>query len=334
MAHDDVQMLERYVYAVTKRLPHNQREDIAQELRGLIGEMAESTGDIETVLRELGDPALLADTYRGEARYLIGPRYYDFYIMVLKIVGFAVTLGIAIALGIGFFFNTPQSVGQMFGRLLETLFGAYAGAFTWITIMFWGIERYRSSKGIDEPLESWRLDDLPEVPQRSAIIPRTEPIVSLVFLVIFFAVLNSTPWLLRILDWRDSVYIINPFIPEVFKKMLPLFNLTIVIAMGIEFAKLYTGVQSKRLAVLTIGLKLVSLAISLYIVAGSGIWNPSFVQDLAYMLQKEPNEIPFLGRFWEFFPSFLVIVMVLGYVVETIETVWRTWRLKLPKDAT
>jgi hypothetical protein len=52
------------------------------------------------------------------------------------------------------------------------------------------------------------------------------------------------------------------------------------------------------------------------------------------MLQKEPNEIPFLGRFWEFFPSFLVVVMVLGYVVETIETVWRTWRLKLPKDAT
>jgi hypothetical protein len=60
----------------------------------------------------MGDPALLADSYRGAERYLVGPNYFDFYILVLKIVGFAVTLGISIALGISFLFPNETRVAE------------------------------------------------------------------------------------------------------------------------------------------------------------------------------------------------------------------------------
>lgn len=334
MAHMEKETIERYVYAVTKRLPHGQREDIAMELHSLIDEMVQAKGGdsaaVEDTLLELGDPALLADTYRGTARYVIGPHYFDLYVLVLKIVGFAVTLGIAISLGIGMVFNAPAGPIDFFSHLAGTLFGAYAQGFAWVTIIFWIMEWQQKRKGIDEPLEKWSIESLPEVPQRNAIIPRSEPIASLVFLVLVFAILNSAPWIIRIARLDESVYLVSPFIPAVFKRMLPLFNLTIVIAMGIEFAKLYSGVQSKRLALLTIGLKLVSLAISLYIVAVSGIWNPDLVQQMAVVFDKDAQTLTTLSRFWSFFPRFIVIIMVLGYVVETAETIWRAWDLRLP----
>jgi hypothetical protein len=37
-----MEMIDRYVYAVTKRLPEKQREDVSDELRGLIEDMLEA----------------------------------------------------------------------------------------------------------------------------------------------------------------------------------------------------------------------------------------------------------------------------------------------------
>lgn len=76
MVNTEKQLIERYVYAVTKRLPQSQREDVGLELSGLIEEMAQDR-PVEQILQEMGDPALLADSYRGAERYLVGPNYFD-----------------------------------------------------------------------------------------------------------------------------------------------------------------------------------------------------------------------------------------------------------------
>ena len=57
-------LVERYIYAATKRMPRKQREDVSLELRGLVEDMlAERCGsvtptekDIRIVLTELGTP--------------------------------------------------------------------------------------------------------------------------------------------------------------------------------------------------------------------------------------------------------------------------------------
>lgn len=74
-----MEMVNRYIYAVTQKLPQSQREDIAIELRGLIEDMLEERAeqgngkenDVEEVL-ELGSPRSLADKYRGKKKYIIG----------------------------------------------------------------------------------------------------------------------------------------------------------------------------------------------------------------------------------------------------------------------
>lgn len=44
-----MEMMERYIYAVTRKLPQSQREDIGKELRGLIEDMLEERVPIGTV---------------------------------------------------------------------------------------------------------------------------------------------------------------------------------------------------------------------------------------------------------------------------------------------
>lgn len=57
MSPRDQDLMERYIYAVTRRLPRAQREEIADELRELIGDMLEAdpAAGMEGVLLELGD---------------------------------------------------------------------------------------------------------------------------------------------------------------------------------------------------------------------------------------------------------------------------------------
>ena len=70
----DSELIRRYVYAVTKRLPRKSREDVAKELNTLIADMLEercgqvlpTEKDVRVVLTELGTPAELYDQYSGE----------------------------------------------------------------------------------------------------------------------------------------------------------------------------------------------------------------------------------------------------------------------------
>ena len=66
-------LIDRYIYAVTRRLPHKARADIDAELRGLIEDMLEektgglppSPSDIHAVLAKLGTPGELAEKYQA-----------------------------------------------------------------------------------------------------------------------------------------------------------------------------------------------------------------------------------------------------------------------------
>src|SRR5659263_187062 len=112
-----MELIERYIYAVTRHLPEKQREDIAKELRGLIEDMLSqraeahaSDTDIEAVLIELGEPSALASKYSGKPRYLIGPEIFETYIMVLKIVLIAIAFGMLVALTVHYAIEPPVDI--------------------------------------------------------------------------------------------------------------------------------------------------------------------------------------------------------------------------------
>ena len=111
-------LIERYIYAVTKRLPQKVQKDISDELRTLIddmlvercGELVPEEKDIRVVLTELGTPEELYEKYNPDnKKCLIGSPYYSTYKYVLKIVMICTIFGIILANIISGIFDFSKS---------------------------------------------------------------------------------------------------------------------------------------------------------------------------------------------------------------------------------
>lgn len=82
-------LIEVYIQEVAKRLPEKNREDITLELRSTIEDMLPdeyNEEDVKSVLEKLGSPVSLANGYLDRPMHLIGPRYFDVYTTLLKMI--------------------------------------------------------------------------------------------------------------------------------------------------------------------------------------------------------------------------------------------------------
>src|SRR5574340_1107450 len=149
-----MQLIDRYVIEVGKRLPLIKgRADIEQELRSTLEDMledrarkavrpADETMAIE-LLREYGSPDKVAATYNSMP-YLIGPRVFPFYLMVVKIVLSVVGTVLLVLTGIEIALQSPMNAAELFGAIghgLSGLFGALVSALGSMTLVFAILER-------------------------------------------------------------------------------------------------------------------------------------------------------------------------------------------------
>jgi hypothetical protein len=256
------ELFDRYVHQVGRRLPKSQRADVKQELNSLLldaleeraeaGETGESATEAAqvAVLQEFGPPSEMADRYRSPNRYLIGPRLYDVYWTVVAAVGGALTLAFAIlallsALGQP---ETLDTLGSSLLGLLEGWFGALMGAFGWVTIAFFVLERVLpESAAVMTPDElPWDPRSLPPVEDR-ARIEVGGLIAEIVFTVIALVVFNVFPEWVGLnywVSWNDgpSRFTQIPLLAPVFFKLyLPLLNVSWLLKIGLDIVLLRQG---------------------------------------------------------------------------------------------
>lgn len=165
------ELIERYIYAVTRRMPGNARRDVAKELESIISDMldercegrAPTEQDVRIILSQLGTPNELYAKYDPNAnKYLIGPEYFSKYIFVLKIVGISVLGAIALAMGIVSIINNTPFVLSFLQMLSCSVAGLFIG-FAIVTIVFVVFE-WRHIK-LDDFSSDDTIDNLPPVPK-------------------------------------------------------------------------------------------------------------------------------------------------------------------------
>jgi len=276
-----MEKLERYIYAVTKKLPEKQRSDIEKELRSLIGDMLAdrvgenevSSADMEAILIELGDPNELADQYREKKQYLIGPENYDTYMFVLKIVLAAVAFGITLALTIATIFDPPASftevVGNYFGSLINALFQAFA----WVTVVFAIFEYYNFAIGKEFKDTEWTPAELPMLPVKEAEIKPIEAIIGIVFAILALILFNMFDHLIAIYFISDNAArtVIPIFNQEIFRSLLPLLNIMLAIGIVKELIKLMIRKWTVGLAVANMVFNLASFGL-FFLLAFTAFW--------------------------------------------------------------
>ncbi len=184
--------IERYVHAVTRKLPEKEREEISRELTANIYDMLPedaNENEIKSVLYELGAPAFLAGKYRKNPRYLISPGIYDEYVSVLKWIlplagGFGLVIGIIIT-SIDSIRDGMINISKALSTGISGGLSAAFQALAWTTIGFVIAERTgdKSPKGT-----SWKVEDLPEVlPPAKYPISLSDSIAELILIIVFTA---------------------------------------------------------------------------------------------------------------------------------------------------
>ncbi len=273
---------ERYVHAVTRRLPPDQRDDVADELRAGIDDRVESllgpTSALSRVeaeraaIEELGDPALLSDGYTGTRRQLIGPELYPGYVCVLKgvlvTVVPVVTVLIAVIQAL-----TGSSFGAVVGETVWMALNLSVHIAFWVTVTFVLIERGSAPDDVRDALGTeWDPDQLPELPRASGGSV-SDLAASVVFLSLIGAAIVWQQLRPSITADGERVPALDP---DLWSFWLPLVLVLLVVEIGFEVVKYRLG-WSVRLATANTVLAAVFAAPLVYLAATERLLNPAAV---------------------------------------------------------
>ena len=199
-------LIDRYISEVTRRLPAKERGDIGHELHSTMEDMLPA-GYSEKEERELlvkfGDPAVLAGKYRAQPMYLIGPRFFDVYITLLKIIiPIVVTVVLVVLIITTIFANAGEAsvvsvIGRLIGDAFSAAFDVALHVFFWVTLVFFIIEwvdrsnRAAGKPPLQVPEKGWTPDDLEssqEMMPKKKTIARSEPGFDLIWTAIWASI--------------------------------------------------------------------------------------------------------------------------------------------------
>ncbi|PAV30462.1 hypothetical protein CIL05_04985 [Virgibacillus profundi] len=325
-----MELIDRYIYAVTQKLPQEQREDIAEELRGLIEDMLEErTGGekrtneaVEEVLLELGNPKYLAQKYRGTKKYLIGPEIFDSYVLVLKIV----MITLAFAFGIGFVIKiilNPISILDHFIELIVSLVTATPAAFGWTTLGFALGEYFGGINAKDLSFEKkWKPSDLAPIPDEKRQFKRYEPIIGIGFYALLIMVFAFSNEYFGVWIFHDEFSGAIPFLnPETSGSYM--FFIILILGFGIikESLKLIFGKWTLKLVIFTAIVNLISLATVVIMINGPAFWNPGFMSELvqAGLLSEGSEAYGTVSKIWENTTFLILVLLVIGLFWDVVD---------------
>ncbi|WP_392887878.1 hypothetical protein [Eubacterium limosum] len=319
------ELIDRYVYAVTRRLPARLRNDIDKELHSLIEDMLDARcgglmpedRDVRVILTELGTPSELAMRYMPEGRdHLIGPAYYSQYKMVTGIVLASVTFGLVLSGFISFFTDSSEALYFTLFSWIGTLITGLIAAFGAVTFIFAVFER----KNIALNFGGSELDSLPPVPEKKSVIPKGEPIAGIIFSVIFCVIFLAAPQIICAKFGADQ-----PFIPvfnvDLIHQLWYIFVALTILGIARESFKLYEGRYTKRLAIVTVVSDILSAALTLVLLSSQQILNSAFIAGASPILSNEVIT-GILTYFNLFFMAVILFCLLLDMGVTLFKGFW------------
>jgi len=307
-----MKLIDRYVIEVGKRLPLLKgRKDIENELRstledmledraGKAGRPADEAMEIE-LLGEYGSPNQVAMTY-NPMPYLIGPRMFPFFIMVLKIVLTVLTIVLLVMTGIEIATQPPATAIEffnMFGKGLLEIIGGAISAFGNIVLVFAIIERFVPDPNfVTEDQKEWQPASLLKEPRADEVKP-WEPIAGIVFTFIAISIFNFYPQLIGIYTFDGSKWTVIPVLSDAFFRWMPLINATWVFSIFVDGLLLRSARWTRSTRILALMMKIMMLVIGYLLISGptittvtpevlrsTGIFDADSAQDLGALIQQ------------------------------------------------
>jgi len=327
-------LIEAYIYEVTRRLPEKSRNDIALELRSTIEDMLAddfTEEEVMEVLSKLGDPAVLAASYRDTPMHLIGPKVYDAYIWTMKmIIPWAILITIlAHVVETIVLFSGDESVLSVviksFGIIIANIIHVLIQTFFWVTIVFIFIERVGLSKS-DLPMTKYGTKWTPEqlklvqiMPKKKGI-PRGEIIFGLVWTAIWVVLYLNADHLAgvyRSVDGSGLQMVMPALNQSILMSYLPIVLPFAAFEIGMALYKWKERQWTMKLVAINAFIKVLSLIVFVVVASNPALINEAMIPYLANIMEINISSI---NNFMEWAVWTVIAVVVVTTVFEVYET--------------
>jgi hypothetical protein len=179
-------LIDRYLAAIARRLPADKAADIVAEIRDDLLSRQEAReealgrpldqGEVSALIKETGHPLIVAARYRPP-QYLIGPDAFPFFVATLRIVAMFLVVALAVGAAASVVFGHMPLVRAVMQSVTGLLSSAMLG-FGTVVAIFYALEQAGFPA---DHLRRWRPEQLPEARDRQpgAWGPAFETAVSL-----------------------------------------------------------------------------------------------------------------------------------------------------------
>lgn len=226
-------LIERYIQHVGKHLPEKSREDVKREIRSLLEDSLEDRSRelgrevddamIVDVLKEFGRPEKMAAAYTPE-RYLIGPRLFPVFWLVVKIV-----TAVLLAIGLAKFFIALGQPDASFPRLLlqnlldfvSSAIAALGNVVLVFAILQHFVPEFSQEEKDEKDWDPLKLEKIEDDDQ----LNRVESVIGITFSVIGLALFNFFPELIGISFTTNGEWVSLPMLSQAIYTYLPWINL-------------------------------------------------------------------------------------------------------------
>ncbi|MEH7460052.1 hypothetical protein V7183_23450 [Bacillus sp. JJ1127] len=299
-------LIEIYIQEVTRRLPEKNREDITLELRSTIEDMLPddySEEDVKAVLEKLGSPVILASGYRDRPMHLIGPRYFDVYVTLLKmILPIAAVISLISVIAVYFIGCSGEQaviniVLNLIGKGIGSIIEVGIHVFFWLTLVFAILERTdkeRDEQPLTASFKKWTPDDLkntPHVPKKKAIL-KGEVFGSLMWTAIWSTLYFYANHLVGVYEHgRDGLKFVTPtFNQEVLLGYWPIVLVVIGCEIALALYKLIKGQWTIGIAICNTALLLITTIVFIVIVINPNVMTQDFITYMADLFTITANQ--------------------------------------------
>lgn len=305
-------LIEIYIQEVIRRLPEKNREDIALELRSTIEDMLPDgyvEEDVKETLEKLGSPVALANGYLDRPMHLIGPRYYDVYVTLLKMI-FPIAAVIALITTIAQSLIGSGSVAMInvildvIGTGVWVLIEVAIQVFFWLTLVFAILERVDNGKDnqpLTMSLKKWSPDDLKHIAyiSKKKAISKFEVFGSLLWTAIWATLYFYAHHFIGIYEGKgDHLDFVTPsFNQEVLLQYWPIVVLMIGLEIALALYKLVQGQWTKRTATFNTFLQFIATIVFVVIFINPNLLSQDFLKYMAdlFMISKNQFESWIIG---------------------------------------
>ncbi len=333
-------LIERYIQHIAQHLPEKSREDVLREVRSLVEDTLEDRSRASgrpidealtvEVLKEFGRPEKVAASYLPE-RYLISPRMYPIFWLVVRIV-----LYVLFAISLAELFIGMGRVNANFVQLMIQAVTGFASsglsALGNIVLVFAILQYFMPelSKQIDKQ-DNWDPRKLEEIKSTDQI-SRFGLVFEITFSVIGLALFNFFPELLGIRFQQNGEWVYLQALSQTFFSYLPWINLVWGAGILLSLFLLIQGQWQTLTRWISIAIKTLSVGLAILMLSGPSLLDlnaASLAASGSFSLQNAERLVS-IARL--IFQGVLALIIVLDGL-ELVKTLYRQVKPQAPQTS-